>query len=103
MPEDKDNGFGFTRHNARPPKPRTKGVTEIRGQYYSARGKRYLADVLETMGHHVDGLKFAGGSFSLFPEPALRELLDLARAHGAHVSRAAGSSMCSLNRTQRAR
>jgi phosphosulfolactate synthase (CoM biosynthesis protein A) len=54
------------------------------------------------MGHDVDGLKFAGGSFSLFPEPALRELLDLVHAHGAYVSWAAGSSMCSLNRTQRA-
>jgi len=38
------------------------------------------------MGHHVDGLKFAGGSFSLFPEPALRELIDLAHSHGAYVS-----------------
>jgi phosphosulfolactate synthase (CoM biosynthesis protein A) len=56
-------------------------------------GKRYLADVLETMGHHVDGLKFAGGSFSLFPEPTLRELLDLAHAHGVYVPRAAGSSI----------
>ncbi|KAJ6540710.1 hypothetical protein B0H19DRAFT_1213013 [Mycena capillaripes] len=86
MLEDEDNGFGFIRHNARPPKPRTKGVTEIRGPYYSAMGQRYLADVLETMGHHVDGLKFAGGSFSLFPEPALRQLLDLAHAHGVYVS-----------------
>lgn len=46
--EDKDNGFGFIRHNTRPPKPRSIGVTEIRGPYYSAMGKRYLQDVLET-------------------------------------------------------
>lgn len=46
--EDKDDGFGFIRHNARPPKPRTSGVTEIRGPYYSAMGPRYLSDVLET-------------------------------------------------------
>jgi phosphosulfolactate synthase (CoM biosynthesis protein A) len=39
-------------------------------------GKRYLSDVLETMGYHVDGLKFAGGSFTLFPEKELRELID---------------------------
>jgi phosphosulfolactate synthase (CoM biosynthesis protein A) len=38
------------------------------------------------MGHHVDGLKFAGGSFSLFPEPRLRELTDLAHEHGVYVS-----------------
>lgn len=47
MLEDKD-AFGFIRHNARPPKPRKVGVTEIRGPYYSAMGKRYLQDVLET-------------------------------------------------------
>jgi phosphosulfolactate synthase (CoM biosynthesis protein A) len=38
------------------------------------------------MGHHVDGLKFAGGSFSLFPEDKLRELIDLAHDHGVYVS-----------------
>jgi phosphosulfolactate synthase (CoM biosynthesis protein A) len=38
------------------------------------------------MGYHVDGLKFAGGSFSLFPEDKLRELLDLAHQHGVYVS-----------------
>jgi phosphosulfolactate synthase (CoM biosynthesis protein A) len=49
-------------------------------------GPRYLSDVLETMGHHVDGLKFAGSSFSLFPENNLRELIDLAHDHGVYVS-----------------
>jgi hypothetical protein len=38
------------------------------------------------MGHHIDGLKFAGGSFSLFPEDKLRELIDLAHEHGVYVS-----------------
>ncbi|CDM32478.1 unnamed protein product [Penicillium roqueforti FM164] len=46
--QDKQNGFGFVRSNPRPAKPRTKGVTEIRGPYYSVMGKRYLADILET-------------------------------------------------------
>jgi len=49
-------------------------------------GKRYLADVLETMGPHIDGLKFAGGSFSLFEEKPLRELLELAHEYGVYVS-----------------
>ncbi|KNG90555.1 hypothetical protein ANOM_001541 [Aspergillus nomiae NRRL 13137] len=84
--QDKKNGFGFARSNPRPPKPRSKGVTEIRGPYYTVMGKRYLADVLETMGTHVDGLKFAGGSFSLFQEKPLRELIDLAHEHGVYVS-----------------
>lgn len=84
--EDRDKGFGFVRHNPLPPKPRTTAVTEIRGPYYSVMGPRYLADVLDTMGPHVDGLKFAGGSFSLFPEDQLRKLLDLAHHHGVYVS-----------------
>lgn len=50
MLDDKD-GFGFIRHNTRPPKPRTTSVTEIRGPYYSVMGKRYLQDVFETLVH----------------------------------------------------
>lgn len=84
--EDPANGYGFARHNPLPPKPRSKAVTEIRGPYYTVMGSRYLTDVLETMGAHVDGLKFAGGSFSLFPEDKLRELIGLAHQHGVYVS-----------------
>ncbi|KAL7267748.1 hypothetical protein RUND412_009649 [Rhizina undulata] len=79
--EDKVNGFGDLRSNPRDPKPRSRGVTEIRGPYYSVMGKRYLQDVLETMGHHIDGLKFGGGSFTLYPEDQLRGLIDLAHDH----------------------
>jgi phosphosulfolactate synthase (CoM biosynthesis protein A) len=56
--------FPFLRAGHRPPKPRSRGVTEIRGPYYSVMGPRYLRDVLDTMGEHVDAVKFAGGSFS---------------------------------------
>jgi hypothetical protein len=55
--------FSFLRLNERPPKPRERGLTEIRGPYYTPVGKRYLQDLLETAGAHVDSLKFAGGSF----------------------------------------
>ncbi|KAL4872214.1 hypothetical protein BDV12DRAFT_183183 [Aspergillus spectabilis] len=55
--------------NSPPKKPRSKGVTEIRGP----------------MGTHVDGLKFVGGSFSLFPEKPLMVLLDLAHEHDVYV------------------
>ncbi|HEX7057665.1 MAG TPA: phosphosulfolactate synthase [Bacilli bacterium] len=72
--------------NYRQPKPRTRGVTEIRGPYYSVMGKRYLTDVLETMGEYVDSLKFAGGSFTLMPEERIREILDLAHEHNVKVS-----------------
>ncbi len=51
--------------NRRPGKPRSSGLTEIHGPYYSVVGSRYLTDVLETMGAYVAGLKFAGGSFCM--------------------------------------
>lgn len=79
-------GFAFLRLNQRQPKPRTRGVTEIRGPYYTPMGKRYLQDVLETMGSYIDSLKFAGGSFSLMPWGALREIIDLCHAHDVLVS-----------------
>lgn len=79
--QDKRHGFGFLRSNPRPAKPRKLGVTEIRGPYYSAYGKRHLQDVLETMSYHIDGLKFAGGSFSLLPERTLVEMIELAHEY----------------------
>ena len=61
-------------------------MTEIRGPYYSVMGPRYLTDVLDTMGEHVDALKFAGGSFTLMPERALREIIEIAHEHDVLVS-----------------
>lgn len=78
--------FPFLRANHRPSKPRSRGVTEIRGPYYSVLGPRYLQDVLDTMGEHVDSLKFAGGAFTLMPERALREIIEVAHRHGVLVS-----------------
>jgi phosphosulfolactate synthase (CoM biosynthesis protein A) len=49
-------------------------------------GKRYLEDVLETMGEYVDTLKFAGGSFTLMPRLVVKELIDLCHAHDVQVS-----------------
>jgi phosphosulfolactate synthase (CoM biosynthesis protein A) len=72
--------------NERPGKPRTKGVTEIRGPYYTVMGKRYLEDVLETMGEYVDILKFAAGSFSLMKRDVLKEIIDTAHRYNVLVS-----------------
>jgi len=83
---DTDRAFAFLRVNRREPKPRARGVTEIRGPYYTPLGPRYLQDVLETMGQYIDGLKFGGGSFVLYPRKALRELIDLCHAHDVYVS-----------------
>jgi phosphosulfolactate synthase (CoM biosynthesis protein A) len=81
-----ERAFPFIRMNEREGKPRTRGVTEIRGPYYTPMGKRYLEDVLETMGEYVDSLKFAGGSFTLMPEKQLKEIIELAHRHNVLVS-----------------
>src|SRR5512140_2939104 len=81
-----ERAFPFLRVNQRQPKPRTRGVTEIRGPYYAPMGKRYLEDILETMGAYVDVLKFAGGSFSLMPRKAVKELLDLCHRYDVLTS-----------------
>ncbi len=88
MPQsnDTERAFSFLPLNALENKPRKRGITEIRGPYYSPMGKRYLQDVLETMGAYVDVLKFAGGSFTLMPRNAVKELLDLCHAHDVLVS-----------------
>ena len=78
--------FAFIKMNERQSKPRMQGITEIRGPYYTPMGKRYLEDILETMGDYVDSLKFAGGSFTLMPDPVLREIIDLAHRHQVLVS-----------------
>jgi phosphosulfolactate synthase (CoM biosynthesis protein A) len=38
------------------------------------------------MGDYIDGLKFGGGSFVLYPRAVLRELIELCHAHGVYVS-----------------
>ncbi|CAG8043846.1 unnamed protein product [Penicillium nalgiovense] len=85
--QDKQNGFGFARSNPRPAKPRTKGVTEIRGPYYS------MVSNLPEVGPHRalvlsinDSAETKPGAFSLFHEKQLRELVDLAHEHGVYVS-----------------
>jgi len=81
-----ERAFSFLKLNRRPAKPRTRGLTEIRGPYYTPMGPRYLQDVLDTMGDYVDSLKFAGGSFSLMPRQAVRDLIDSCHRHDVLVS-----------------
>ena len=81
-----ERSFPFLRINERERKPRKCGLTEIRGPYYSVVGRRYLEDLLEMMGVYVDSLKFAGGSFSLMPETAVRDIIELCYKHDVLVS-----------------
>jgi phosphosulfolactate synthase (CoM biosynthesis protein A) len=85
-PSEEPRACAFLRRNERQAKPRAAGITEIRGPYYTPMGKRYLKDVLETMGVYVDALKFAGGSFSLMPRRAVAELIEICHDHHVMVS-----------------
>jgi len=83
---EQERAFSWVKRNDRQGKPRTKGLTEIRGPYYSVMGPRYLEDVLETAGDYVDSLKFAAGSFSVIPKKSLTQLVDLAHSYDVQVS-----------------
>ena len=86
QPDTAQRAFAFLRLNERPPKPRRRGVTEIRGPYYTPVGRHYLEDLLEAMGSYVDTLKYAGGSFALMPREAVRALNELCHQHKVEVS-----------------
>jgi len=81
-----EHSFPFLGINERESKPRKHGLTEIRGPYYSVVGRHYFEDLFEMMGAYVDSLKFAGGSFTLMPEGALREIVHLCHKHEVLVS-----------------
>jgi phosphosulfolactate synthase (CoM biosynthesis protein A) len=81
-----ERAFSFLRVNERQRKPRTEGVTEIRGPYYTPMGRHYLGDILDTMGSYVDSLKFAGGSFALMPRRAVLEITKLCHEREVLVS-----------------
>src|SRR5574340_387942 len=78
--------FSFIPINEPLDKPRSRGMTEIRGPYYAVMGRRYLEDILDTMHPYIDGLKYAGGSFALMPPDKVKGLNDLAHRHGVYVS-----------------
>jgi phosphosulfolactate synthase (CoM biosynthesis protein A) len=84
--QSSERAFAFLPLNERPAKPRTRGITEIRGPYYTPVGRRYLEDLFEAMGVYVDTLKYAGGSFALMPREAVRALNDRCHEHQVEVS-----------------
>lgn len=78
--------FPYVPMNNRDPKPRDKSITEIRGPYYNPVTLTYTKEVLESMGEHIDGFKFAGGSFSLMPADYVKKLNKVCHDHGVYVS-----------------
>jgi phosphosulfolactate synthase (CoM biosynthesis protein A) len=81
-----DRAFPFINLNKRDAKPRKVGITEIRGPFYTVMGKRYLQDIFDTVGEYVDALKFAGGSFTMMPRQAVKELIDICHENNTLVS-----------------
>ncbi|ASW54156.1 phosphosulfolactate synthase [Plantactinospora sp. KBS50] len=78
--------FSFLRLNDRPVKPRTVGLTEIRGPYYTSFGPAHLRDLLESVGPHVDSFKFPGASMPLLSEETLRSFINVCHDHNVEVS-----------------
>lgn len=81
-----DVSFNFVPRAYRPQKPRTVGITEIRAPYYATFGTRHLKDVFDVASPWVDGIKWAGGSFSLIPREQVRAFSDIAHENDAYVS-----------------
>ncbi|MEM9435283.1 MAG: phosphosulfolactate synthase [Pseudomonadota bacterium] len=82
----KNRSFPYVPMNERDPKPRSRSITEIRGPYYAMTPPTYTKELLEGMGEHVDGYKYAGGSFSLMPAEFVKRLNRVCHDHGVYVS-----------------
>jgi phosphosulfolactate synthase (CoM biosynthesis protein A) len=78
--------FEFIEINAMQPKPRTYGLTEIRGSLYSSLGPTQLSELLSMAGHYVDVFKFAGGAVRLMPLATVKEFIRIAHDHRVLVS-----------------
>ncbi len=78
--------FDFVQIQEPPRKPRTAGVIEIRGPYYTPVTHDYLKGVLEDWGEYVDGYKFAGGSMRLLSRDRVHRIIQLCHDHNVYVS-----------------
>lgn len=66
--------------NEREAKPRTVGITEVRGPYYTITGPRYLEDLFEVAGEWMDWLKIPGPGVALTPPATLKRIAEICRA-----------------------
>lgn len=72
--------------NQRQAKPRTAGITEIRGPIYSVIGPNQLNDLMTMMGRYIDTFKFGAAAFALMDREVVRELVDICHEHDVKVS-----------------
>lgn len=80
------NWKSMSEEEDRPEKPRRYGVTEMRGPHYTLLTQNAIQDIFESRGPFIDGLKFSGGSHSLFPRDFIKQLTQLAHQHDVYVS-----------------
>lgn len=80
------SAFEFLPFNSREEKPRTSGITEVRGPYYAAVGPTYFEDLFQAYGWAVDIFKFGAGSFTLMDASALSRFIDVAHGYDVRVS-----------------
>jgi len=78
--------FDFVKLADLDPKPRDKGVIEIRGPYYTSVSYGFLKDLLDDWSEYVDGYKFAGGSMRLLPRETTRKIISVCHDYGVYVS-----------------
>lgn len=78
--------FEFVKLEPLPPKPRARGIVEIRGPYYTSVTLGYLKDILDDWGEYIDGYKFAGGSMRLLERERVKEIINVCHDNGVYVS-----------------
>ncbi len=78
--------FDFVTVQMPPPKPRSAGVIEIRGPYYTPVTYAYLKGLLDDWDEYVDGFKFPGGSMRLLSRDRVRQIIQLCHDHNVYVS-----------------
>ena len=78
--------FSFVKLAELGPKPREKGVIEIRGPYYSSITQGHLKDLLDDWSEYIDGYKFAGGSMRLLAREKTKKIIDTCHDYGVYVS-----------------
>ncbi len=81
-----EKAFSFVNIDMPPEKPRSAGVIEMRGPYYTSVSYGYLKDLLSDWSYYIDGYKFAGGSMRLLARGRVKQIIDVCHANHVYVS-----------------
>lgn len=72
--------------NEREEKPRSAGITEVRGPYYTIAGPNYLEDLYNLAGEWIDWLKIPGPGIVLTPKSTLIRIAELSHENNIQLS-----------------